>query len=365
MKKIIFLITITCLQIVGYGQYLAAYNDNVYHFWVFEAGTFHELEFLEIQEYQVGGIVVAYIDNSSTLKVYRNGEVENLMQGSPIKFEATDYLLGYSMYEQLNVYDNGKKQVLSTSCDGYIIRDSLIGWHDRRQNTIEVYYNGKTTTILDGLIYNPLEEFKAGDNTLAFVHSSSQSLYVFYLGELQILEQYAQNVEFETGRDIVAFCDIPDQTFYTFFRGEIIELETFRPKSFQAGDELVAWVDNLGRLKLFDNGEITTLSTYEPQYYSVEDRVIVFEEQGFFKTYCNGQIYVVERYEPQPYLIDYNTIAYLDENRFVKIFQNCESKTISFIPVKEISLIRDLVIYVQGVNKTKVYFNGQEYEYLK
>lgn len=365
MKKYIFLLIISIIQVIGYGQYLAAYNDNVRHFWVFEAGTFQELEYLEILEFQVGGIVVAYIDNSSTLKVYRNGEVESLMQGSPIKFEATDYLLGYSMYEQLNVYDNGKKQVLSTSCDGYIIRDSLIGWHDRLQNTIKVYYNGKTTTILDGLIYNPIQEFKAGDNTLVFVHSSSKTLYLYYLGELLVLDDFVQQIEFKAGRDIVAFIDVPDQAFNVFFRGEIFELETFQPKSFQVGDEMVAWVDNLGKLKLFDNGDITILSTYEPQSYTVEDRVVVFEEQGFFKTYCNGQIYVVERYMPQPYLIDYNTIAYLDENRFVKIFQNCETTPISFIPVKEISLIRDLVIYVEGVNKTKVYFNGQVYEYLK
>lgn len=365
MKKYIFLIAIICFQIAGYGQYLAAYNDNVHHFWVFEAGTFQELEYLEIQEYQVGGILVAYIDNASNLKVYRNGEVESLIQGSPIKFEATDYLLGYSIYEQLNVYDNGKKQVLSTACDGYIVRDSLIGWHDRIKNTVEVYYNGKTTTILDGLIYNPLKEFKAGDNTIAFLHSSSESLYLFYLGELQILSQFVQNVEFEAGRDIVAYCDIPYQTFYVFFRGEIIELETFRPKSFQVGDDMVAYVDNLGRLKLFDEGEVITLSTYEPEYYSVHDRVIVYEEQGFFKTYCNGEVYVIERYQPQPYLLDFNSIAYLDQNRFVKTFQNCETTPISYQEVNEISLIRDLIIYVTGRNKTKIYFNGQIYEYLK
>jgi len=365
MKKFIFLITITCLQIIGYGQYLAAYNDYLQRFWAFEAGTFKQLEHLEIQEFQVGGIVIAYIDNGSNLKVYRNGEVENLMQGAPIKFEATDYLLGYSMYEQLNVYDNGNKQVLSTSCDGYIIKDSLIAWHDRIQNTIDVYYNGQTTTILDGLIYNPLGKFKAGDNTLAFVHTSSKSFYLFYLGELQILDDFVQELRFEAGRDIVAYIDVPDQAFYVFFRGEIIELESFAPKSFHVGDEIVAWVDNLGKLKLFDNGEITILSTYEPKYYYVNDRVLVFEEQGFFKTYCNGEIYVIERYEPQPYILDYNTIAYLDQNRFVKVFQNCESKPISFIPVKEISLIRDLVIYVEGVNKTKIYFNGEVYEYLK
>lgn len=183
------------------------------------------------------------------------------------------------------------------------------------------------------------------------------------MGELQILDQYVQNLEFETGRDIVAYCDIPDQSFNVFFRGEIFELETFRPKSFQVGDEMVAYVDNLGRLKLFDNGKTVTLSTIEPQHYTVTDRVIVYEEQGFFKTYCNGEIYIIERYTPQPFRLDFNTIAYLDENRFVKVFQNCQPIGVSYEKVNEISLLRDLVIYVVGINKTKIYFNGQVYEH--
>lgn len=351
------------MHVAAYAQYLAAFNDNLKRFWVFEAGTFQMLEYLEIQDYQVGGILVAYIDNGSNLKIYRNGKVENLMQGEPIKFEATDYLLGYSLYEQLNVYDNGKKQVLSTECDSYIIRDSLIGWHNRIKHTIEVYYNGQVTTILDGLIYNPLQEFKAGDNTLAFIQSSSKEFYLFYQGEILILDQFVQELEFEAGRDIVAYIDIPDQAFNVFFRGEIFELETFRPKSFKVGDEMMAYVDNLGRLKLFENGKVITLSTYEPENYTVNDRVVVFEEQGFFKTYCNGQVYVVERYIPQPYLIDWNSIAYLDQSSFVKAYQNCESIPISYLKVKEIKLIRDLIIYVETINKTKIYFNGQIYEH--
>jgi hypothetical protein len=114
-------------SILANTQHLAAFNDNVNQFWVFEAGMFNKLEYLEIQEYQVGGTLVAYIDNGSNLKVYSYGEVEKLLTGSPIKFQATDYLLGYSMYEQLNVYDNGKTKVLSTQCDGYRVTDSLIG----------------------------------------------------------------------------------------------------------------------------------------------------------------------------------------------------------------------------------------------
>ncbi len=268
------------------------------------------------------------------------------------------------MYEQLNVYDNGENQVLSTQCGGYEVRDSLIGWYNRIAQNVQVYYDGKVYTIEDGLIYNPLESFKAGDNTLAYVQSSTKEFKLFYQGEVIVLDQFAEDIVFETGRDIVAYIDIPDQTFKAFFKGEKHDVETFKPKSFQVGDEILGYVDNLGRLKFFDGYEVVELSTYEPEFYNVVDKVIIYEEQGFLKTYCNGQIYVVERYVPEPYRIDFSTIAYLDQSRFLKAFlPNCEPATISYEKVKEISLIRDLIIYVTGVNKTNIFFNGQVYEH--
>jgi hypothetical protein len=362
MKKLLVIPLLFLIHFGGQGQYLAAFNDYVKHFWVFEAGMFTQVEYLPIQEYQVGGILVAYIDSGSKLKVYRNGEVKTLMDGNPIKFTATDYLLGYSLYEQLNVYDNGKTKVLSTECDGYIVKDSIIAWHNRVQKTLQVYYNGSVRTIIDGLLYFPVESFRMGDNTIAFVHSSTQEFYIYYLGKLQVLDPFVEDMVYEAGRDIIAYMDVPDQSFNVFFRGEVTQLETFRPKSFQVGDEILAYVDNLGRLKYFENGEVKTISNYEPKFYTIEDKVLVFEEQGFFKTICNGQVYIVEQYIPQVYRIDWNTIAYLDQSSFVKTFQNCESATISYEKVKEISMIRDLVIYVLGINKTKIYFNGQVYD---
>lgn len=343
-------------------QQLAAFNDNLNRFWVFDGGTFQQLEYLEISDYQIGGFMVAYIDGGSSLKVYRNGEVETLVTGSPIKYEATDYLLGYSLYEQLNVYDNGKSRVLSTECDAYEIRDSLIGWHNRIRQTIQIYYNGQVYTIEDGLIYNPLENYKMGDNTVVYVQSSSEQLKLFYQGEIIILDDYVENIEYEAGRDIVAFIDKPDQSFQLFYKGEILELENFEPRSFKVGDEVLAYVDNLGHLKFFKDGEVQTVSNFDPEFYDVVDNVLIFEEQGFFKTVCNGEIYIVERYIPQPYMIEWNTIAYLDENRFVKVFQNCESKVVSYERVYELNLYRDLVIFSEGINKIKIYFLGQIFE---
>jgi len=363
MKKILILMAFLIAQQFASAQYLAAFNDNLHKFWVFEMGTFTQLEYLEIQNYQVGGILVAYLDNGSNLKVYGNGNSKTLMTGDPIKYEATDYLLGYSMYEQLNVFDKGETVVLSTQADAYIVRDSIIAWRNRINKNVEVYYEGNIYQLEDGLIYQPIESFKAGDNVIAYVQNSTEQFKIFYLGETIVLDDFVQEMVFDAGRDIVAYIDVPDMEFKAYFRGEEFILESFRPNSFKVGDEMVAYVDNMGRLKLFDKGKIIEISNFEPEFYEVTDRVLVYEEQGFFKTYCNGEIYVVERYIPQPYRVDYNSIAYLDENRFVKVFQNCEPKTINYEKVSEINLIRDLVIYVKGINKSVIYFNGQTYEH--
>lgn len=364
MRTLFTGISLLILSLNVHAQYLAAYLDYQDHFWVFEAGTFNELEYLEIQDYQVGGILVAYKDNGSKLKIYQNGEVKTLMTGDPVKYTATDYLLGYSMYQQLNVYDNGDEKLLSTEALGYVVQDSLIGWYNKISQTIQVYYKGRIYTIEDGLIYNPLETFKTGDNTIAYIQNSTKQFKLFYQGRIIVLDDFAEDLAFETGRDIVAFIDTPDQTFKVFFKGKQFELESFKPKSFQVGDDMLVYVDNLGKLKYFAGEETVVLSNYEPGFYEVNDKVVVFEELGYFKTYCNKQVQTVERYVPEPYKIDFNTIAYLDENSFVKAFQFCKPITISYKKVKEIELVRDLIIYVEDNTNTKIYFNGQVYERL-
>ncbi len=362
MKRIMLALMALALMPSLTAQQLAAFYDYLNQFWVFDGGTFQKLEYLEIQDYQIGGYLVAYIDNGSNLKVYRNGKTEKLIQGEPIVYKATDYLLGYSIYEQLNVYDNGKVRVLSTEADGFVIQDSLIGWHNRIRQTIQVYYNGEVYTIEDGLIYSPIDSYKTGDNTIAYIQNSTREFKVFYRGEVYVLDRFVENMVFEAGRDIVAYMDIPDQAFKVFFRGEEYVLESFQPKSFQVGDDLLVYTDNLGHLKYFDGGEVITLSPFEPQFYDVTDRVVVFEEQGFFKTFCNGQVYIVERFVPSVYKIGWNTIAYLDQSQFLRAFQNCEHIDVSYEIVRELMLHRDLIIFVEGINEIKIFFMGQVFQ---
>ena len=343
-------------------QHLACYNDNLNKFWIFDNGNFQMTEHLEIQSYDVGGTLIAYLNSNGNLKVYDNGEVETLLIGNPIKYEATDYLLGYSLYEQLFVYDQGESQKLSNECDKYIIEDSLIVWHNKIKKTIDLYYEGEVRTIEDALVQWSVNSVKTGDNILAYVTEFDKKFKVFYHGELQVLDPFTENIQFEAGRDIVAYTDVADERFYVFYNNEIIEIESFPPESFKVGFGIVAYIDNMGKFKYFKDGKVFVISNFKPDFYEVQDFCVLCGEQGFMKTYYNNEPVLLERYIPRTYGMSYNTIGYLNETNFVKAFQHGVITDISYAPVKEIKIFRDLIIYYLGGNTPKIFYNGQLYQ---
>ncbi|MBN3034938.1 MAG: hypothetical protein JW861_05085 [Bacteroidales bacterium] len=342
-------------------QHLAAFNDYMNHFWVFDAATFRKLEYLEIQSFQVGGTLIAYIDNGSNLKVYQDGNVKTLITGNPVKYTTTDFLLGYSIYEHLYVYDGDEPRLLSTQAGTWFVEDSLIAWHNTISATIEVYYNGKLFLLEDGLVSWPVDDYQTGDNLIAWVTTFDRKFKLFFHGKTRILDEFVEEMNFAAGRDIMAYMDVPDQSFRVFYKGKEFELEGFEPESFQVGDECMAWVDNLGRFKCFDKGEVMEISSFRPEFYTVTDQSMVFSEQGQFKTICNGQVCIIERYIPHPYQLSYNTIAYIDQNMNVKAFTECRSLHISYESVREINLLRDLIIFVEGINRTRIWYKDKIY----
>lgn len=362
MKKIILISSIFAyiFSFNTSAQHLAAYSDSQHNFYVFDAGKVEKLEGLQVQDYQVGGICLAYISNSGSFKAYHNGMVHTLEMGGPnIKYNASDYLLGYAYFDFLKVFDDGLPLTLSTAARGYIMQDSLIAWYDYVQQQVKVYYKEEVVVIEDGLLNFPVDNVKSGDNIIAYVTNFDNKFKIFYNGELSIIDNFGENMVYKAGRDIVGYMDVPRNIFKAFYKGEMFDLEYFAPASFKVGDEMIAYVDNMGNFKLFENGVIETLLSYEPEYYEVVDRIVVFHDQGFLKTYCNGNVQIIERYIPSKYKLDWHTIAYIDENMNIRAVQNCEKTVITLERVVDIELVRDLIFYNVGVNANKVYYFGQ------
>lgn len=344
-------------------QHLAAYSDAQNFFYIFDAGVTKKLENLKIQSYKVGADHVAYIDNSGALKAYYNGQVYTLDNAGPaMKYYATDYLLAYKYFDFLKVFDRGDVRVLTTALQGYVVQDSLIAWYDRIRQTVNVFYEGQTLILEDGLLEFPVENFQSGDNILAYVTTLDKKFKVFYLGETWIIDDFGENIIYKAGKNIVAFMDLPRNIFKVFYKGEVFELEYYAPQAFEVGDDMVVYVDDMGNFKMFDSGITYTLLTYRPEYFEVNDRSLVFLDQGYFKTFCNGTVQIIERYTPAKFALDWNTIAYIDDNRNVRLVQNCERSVVTYEVVTDLEMIRNLIIYKTGPNKTKIYYFGRVFE---
>jgi len=202
----------------------------------------------------------------------------------------------------------------------------------------------------------------AGDNLFAFVNAATKEFTVFYMGEIHVLDSYAEQMIYRVGGDIIAYTDVPDQVFNVFYKGEIIEIDLYQPSGFQVGDQIMAYIDNQGDLKFFENKQVKSI-TSEPVFYEIKDHILVYEEQGSFKTVCNEQIYIVEQYIPKPYYLDLNTIAYLEHNESIRIFQHCEHIVANKIDVVKFNMVRDVIVFAENEEEIKVYFNGDIYEH--
>lgn len=359
---IAFMVVMLIAQPAVFSQDIACFNDHVNHFLIFDKGSFYKAEYLEITSYQAGGPYVAYLAGNGSLRIYYQGEIQTLMEAGPIQYTATDHLLGYSVYGRLFVFDGGEIRNVSNEASVYVTEDSLMTWHNGLKRTIEVYYDGEISLLEDELIQWPVNSFQSGDNILAWVTNFDKRFKIFYRGGIQIPDRFVEYMDFQAGRDIVAYFDRSDGVFYVFYKGEITELEPFPPTSYQVGNEIMAYVDNMGKFKFFKNGEVTQISSFTPDFYEVKDDVMVYGEQGHFKTFYNEEPVLLERYVPEFYLLSYNTIGYLNENSFIKAFQFGESLDISYKPVKEIKLFRDIIVYSEGGNMIRIFYNGKLYE---
>ncbi len=339
-------------------QNLGVYSDYKNYFFVFDDGKITQAEYLPVQSFKVGGNAIAYIDNSSNLKVVYKGEVTTLADGLVSKYLASDYLVSYSTNQALKVFDSGKTVKLTNFAESYSTGDSLVAFYDSQAKSFKVYYRGEIILLENDMLEPPVKNFKTGDNIFAYVNYLDQ-FKLFYRGEIIKVKTSNRPLPYEAGKNIVAYYD-DTYNFKAFYNGLTYDLETFQPKSFVAGDDMVAYVDNNEQLKVFYDGEIKTISSFAPVFYKVEDSLLVYNEANRFKVFYKGTIFTLENYIPTNYRIDFNTLVYLDQQGRLKAFYNGQSVLITNVSVDQFELYRNVITYKVS-NSNHVYCKSKIY----
>ncbi len=357
MRYFTFLLVILLFNNVN-SQNIAAFSDYQDKFYVFDAGNIRQLEYQPVLSYEVGDKCIGYVTNGNHFKTYYNHIDYDL--GSMVRsYKVTDNLVSYQIGTQLYVFENGNKKLLSKFVGNYLANDSLVAFFDTENYFFQVFYNGKIITLEDGLLFSDVSLFKVGNNMLAYI-DQFKNFKVFYRGEVTELLQ-TKTVKVEIGRNVMAYIDPITDFLQIFYENEVIEQETFRPTSFQTGYEKVAYITNMGDFKLFDNGETYTISTFAPDAYLLKDEIVVYHQQGQLRAFYKGDDYLIENYIPSSYKIHQNMVVYLDQNGYLNLFKNGETKTLSYQTIKDYDVMRNVVIYNEGINTVKIYFDGKIY----
>lgn len=340
-------------------QNLAAFSDYQNRFYIFDDGQIRQMEFLPINTFQTGDNCIGYITNENNFKVYYN-HISYDVAPMVSSYIVTDNLVSYKNGSQLYVFEKGQKKLLSKFVSDFSSGDSLVAFFDTYNHFFQVYYQGEITLLEDGLLHDSISFFKVGQNIMAYI-DAYQNFKVYYQGLVFDLMKTNISPTVEVGRNILAFIELQTDYLQVFFDNELNTIESFKPKSFQAGYEKVAYVTNTGDFKLFDNGETYIISPFEPKAYELKDNLLVYQQQDQLFAFYNGENYLIENYIPTSYKLKGDWVAYLDQNGYLQLFKAGESKTLSYEKINDFEVLRQVVIFNEGMNTTKIYYKDKTY----
>ncbi len=361
MKPVLSSILILAVQGLG-AQDIGAYLDYRDYFFAFDRGTFKELETLPPRVFAAGGNYLAYASSNGDLKIY-DGELRTIDRNIAVMPTVTDHYLGYVSAAAFKIWDGDSLRTLCISTGAAITEDSLAAWYDDRQQTLNVHYRGESMVIEDALMENPVQSWKAGDNTLAWVNKQTNEFKVFYRGEVLVLATLVRDMPFAAGLDMVAFQDPSDKGFKLFHKGVVIDLEAIMPREVRMGRGTCVWVDVSGALKAFEGGSTHTIMEIAPLEHFVMDSLVVMKDGSQLKVFQNGATSTVVQYMPQVWKASWGTLAWIDTDGTLKAWRNGLTETVmQREPVKELSIDRGLITLTLTAGGRRVWWKGRIYE---
>lgn len=313
---------------------------------------------MPVQSYKFGRSIIAYVDNKNDFKVYYGGKSIYQLNAADFSYQVSDYLVAYRVGAVLYVFDRGEKKLLSYYNSIVALDDSILAYFDDSKYTFSVYYNGKEALLENSLLDRP-KGIRTGSNTLAWVNQSN-FFNIFYHGQIHTLDNIAP-LAFEAGRDIVAYVDDYEHNFHLFYKGDTAIVETFPPDSFKVGYGIMAYVDQMGDFRIFENGATKRILSNRPDFFRVHGEIIAYAFNRMFNVWYKGQEYTLENYTPKDFQLGPEGIAWIDESGRLKYFDKGKTYSVSYDIINGYNLTGSVLKYETGNNTVTIFFKGQNY----
>lgn len=256
---------------------------------VFDNGKKNSIS-MYTDNYMVGDSIVAVFDqNSSTLRVYYNHDVQELefMQNQTAfkDFKTGSNILAYSSFNgHFKIFYHSKIfDVENTAPTNYQAGGSIVAYVDEYTRSFKIFYQGNTYTLED---IQP-KSYIVADNTVAYVDNNG-IFKIFYQGK--IFRASSFEPAFYNAKDrVIVYYD--NNFFKAFYKENVTQLESYVPENYQIDFDHVAYIDRSGYLKALYNGELQQISKEKTNSFELNGNVLKFNSGlSDILFFCNGKI---------------------------------------------------------------------------
>ena len=346
------------LNFISHAQDVTAYFDNRENLQVFDRGLSRQLEYLPVKSYKIGGNMIAYIDSKSDFKIYYDNQTFQLLNAVDFYYQVTNNLTMFRVGGVLYVFDRGEKKTLCYNTGLVSVNDSVLAYIDVSASTLNFYYNGSIANVEESLLGAP-KAVKTGSNTVAWINQSD-IFSVFYHGKIIQLDNIAP-IAFEAGQDIVAYIDDYVRQFKIFYKGDTAIAEQFLPDSFKVGFGICAYIDDLSNFRIFYNGATKIVLSARPDFFVVRGNVVIYSYQNAFYAFYKGEVYTLNNMTPRDYQVGTEGVAWLDESGRLMAFHKGKTYTVAYDVIESYSMNGNVLKYDIGNESVRVWYNGKVY----
>jgi hypothetical protein len=331
---------------------------NSWQYWVFENGKFKLAEMQESRGWKRGWDYVVYIDKFENFIFYKNGVANKVQKFPPQSYHTTDQLLLWTNAGDIvYVFSDGETKQLGKWAGALAWGDSIVAFTDNF-GYFQVFYKGQIYPIRNIVI----QDIKASDNLLAYF-TGNQLFNVFYRGENLTLEDGNPPISFEVNRNIVAYVDFLG-VFKVFWNGNIYDVASFQPQRYIAGEDFVVFISPLNEFKVFYKGEVRELLPYVPPHYQVIENILVYTDRAkFFNVFYKGKTETLEYFIPKSYKADNDMLVWPDLDGYLNAYDKGVKTRIGNRVAKYYDVHNRAVFYWQNPSEVHVYCDGKNYSY--
>ncbi len=338
--------------------FVHGFRDYRNFLYIFENGVPRILEQQQVRSFKAKGSMIAYANNANDLMVYYKGEKTKLGDMTATSYEVMQSYMYCQRDLLLKVFDKGNVTPLTYFLRDFKASDSLIAYRDKNIDILRVYAYGSVHD-LEITLTGSLGDYKVGENTVAYVNNTGFFKF-YYQDHIYDLDNIAP-VSFEAGGDLIAYVDGLYNYLKVFYNGKILVLDKFQPISYKAGVQVVAYVADDNSFKVFAAGKLLKIEAYPPDFYVVRDRTVLFHFNNRLMVMLDGVRYELDEFMPQSYQLSENNVAWTDPSGRLHIFTNGKSYEVTMEAITGYELNGNALKYDLPDGTSRIWYKGKIY----